>query len=753
VRQEVPDHIKDFAELKKYFINPKTEHKPITYFPLDGDIADSEFISTRIAGYKKAGFGGVVLGPTALTRPEYCSDEYFAALQALIDKCKKSGLSVSLCDDTDSDEHHMSGRGGGKFTALHPEYCAKQLKIYEYMCSVNEHLNRPVRSPGTLMSVCAYEIDEMRTLDLREFVREGRIIWDVPEGNWNLLQFICEDDPSVGCVDYLSYDASLCFLRYTFKRLTDENEDNSDAFLMTVSSGIAYLTTNRRQWNPDFNKVFTDELGCEAEPLYPALFLDIGSATARSTALLINCRSKMLVNGFFRALSDFTRSRGITATGCVAEPKATAAPWLFGDGMLYQKYLGAPGTTLSSAYAYGVNGLKLASSAACCWDRETVTCDIFRDYYLMGKNILYSDAMNALVRGINCLTVRDHVFGTVKLGEVLPAWSEFISRAQTLLRGGRHVCDIALLYPIYSLQSQVKLYDAKPDSDFEYPTTPVNADYMNIINALLNYCGRDVTVIHPEVFDHACYAEDGVLYMHNDNNNEQFRVLILPGASMADLRSMRIAKKFYDGGGKIVATDDLPFTAFISPDEGKASDAELAEINHHIFGVKKNDIGSFTQVFANKNEAGGMAYFIQLSQTAADGTDLISAPQLDAVLDKFGVDWDVTVNDMPRVENSGILNVFYPAFEALRANRGIRSGGMFNYLHRRYAGCEIWYFANTTTADYEGMVTLRGRYSPEEWNPHTGKCRKLTCECDGDHTSAKLVLPNKTSVFWVSAAK
>lgn len=744
----MPEHSKDYAELKKVFSSPKPEHRPYTFFPLDGDLRDGDFISARISEYKKAGFGGVVLQPTSATQPAYGSEEYIAAARELIEKCKKAGLQVALCDDVDSDERHPSGRAGGLFVAEYPQYRAKRLSMIEYICTTGEHVERPIRKTGMLMSVCAYEVDTGETLDLREFVVGDTIVWDVPAGNWNLLQFICEDDDESDCADYLSYEASLAFLTYTYKRLLGEGDP--DAVAMTVSLGIAYQTSNRRQWSPDFNRVFKKEFGFDPEPLYPALFFDVGPNTMRYTALLINCRAKMLTEGFFRALNDFTRARGIISTASLAEPKTTAAPWLFGDGMAHHKYLGAPGVTLSRAYAYGINGLKIASSAAYCWDRELVACDIFHNYYLMGRNILYSDAMNAFARGVNLLMARDYVFGEVKLRELLADWCEFAARAQAMLRGGRHVCDIALLYPIYSLQSQVKLYSARVDADFEYPTTPVNADYMNLINALLNFCGRDLTVIHPEVFGKACYAEDGVLYLHNDYNSEQFKVLILPGASMVDLRSMRIARKFFESGGKIVATDELPFTAFAEPERGEEADAELAEIIRDIFGVTKDDIDSFTQVYYNKNDAGGEAYFIQLSQTAADGTDLISAPQLEAVLERMNVDWDVVIEGQPRVENSGILNLFYPQFEALRANRGIRSGGMFNYIHRYYAGCDIWYFSNTTTADCEATVSLRGIHTLEEWNPHTGRMRRIPCEHEDGRTKAKLVLPSKTSVFWVS---
>ena len=78
---------------------------------------------------------------------------------------------------------------------------------------------------------------------------------------------------------------------------------------------------------------------------------------------------------------------------------------------------------------------------------------------------------------------------------------------------------------------------------------------------------------------------------------------------------------------------------------------------------------------------------------------------------------------------------------------------LYTSIHRYYAGCDIWYFSNTTTADCECTVTLRGRHTLEEWNPHTGRIRRLQSEHDGGRTKAKLTLPSKTSVFWVSGSK
>ena len=51
-----------------------------------------------------------------------------------------------------------------------------------------------------------------------------------------------------------------------------------------------------------------------------------------------------------------------------------------------------------------------------------------------------------------------------------------------------------------------------------------------------------------------------------------------------------------------------------------------------------------------------------------------------------------------------------------------------NYIHKRYAGCDIFYITNTTSSAFNRNILLRGRHQPEEWNPYTGKIHKLTAE-------------------------
>lgn len=753
-------------ELKKNFLNIKNEYRTVPFYHLDGDISDEDAVLSQLNGFKKSGYGGVVLLPVSETRPIYGTDAYYKAYEKILEKAKKLGLSVIYYDDLD----FPSGWAGGELAEKYPAALAKQLCRRELTCTSGEHTRFKLVKEGRLMSVVAVENDTRETIDLRDYIEDDCAVWDTPEGNWIMQQYYVTTLPDTHYVNYLDYDACRCFINLTYKRFTDMfGEYIGETVIMTFYDDIQYNTPNRRMWDDDFNRVFFEKYGFDPAPYYPALFDDIKEDTDHYKALFMNCRAEMLADGFFRAVSDFTKAHGLVSTGHVAESKSASAPWLFGDGMLYQKYAGACGLDLVHRYLYGSNGLKLASSSAYNYDRELVCCEIFGNYAKLNSDIMYREAMNAFARGINFLIPHTLWLSGVariphevshrnpEFRDILHNWNDFAARAQTMLRGGRHVCDIALLYPIYSLEAQTSLFITQA-SGFEFPKTPVNADYMNVINSVLNYCGHDLTVLHPDILNEKCHSDDGILYLGNEVNFEQYKLLIMPGTSQISVKSIRIIKKFFDDGGKIIATDALPFRAFeFSPANKEKGintyDDEVRETVEYIFGVKKDEINAFETYYENKNDAGGAAYYILPSKTAADGTDLVDSQILSLIIDsKLNIAHDVIIENMPRIQNSGILNLALPMFVKMNVLGG--TGGLFNYIHRKYAGCDIYYFSNSTNTPYEGSVSLHGEYTVcEEWNPHTGKIKKSDFEYtdikDKTYTLVTLSLDPASSVFIV----
>jgi hypothetical protein len=52
----------------------------------------------------------------------------------------------------------------------------------------------------------------------------------------------------------------------------------------------------------------------------------------------------------------------------------------------------------------------------------------------------------------------------------------------------------------------------------------------------------------------------------------------------------------------------------------------------------------------------------------------------------------------------------------------IQSTQKLRYLHRVKGGTEVYFFANLGDKQADATVRLRGKFTPETWDPHTGAC-------------------------------
>ena len=731
-------------ELRQLFSSPPAEYRPVPAWLLDGDISDEEKIASQLGALKKAGFGGAAIHPMPETLPECGSEEYLASYGRILECCRELGLKVIYCDDMDQ----CTGHACGEFAEKYPDEVTEELVMREYTCTAGEAVSRKLDTDGVTLALTAYEVDTRQVIDIREYFKDGTVNWEPPHGNWDIIQFICRPAEGAKYVNMLNYDACLHFIELTYERFAGQFEEYIGSVVgMTFYDDIQFIAPNRRSWDSSFNTVFMETYGFDCAPYYLALFRDIGEEGRHVRTMMFDCRADMLCRGYIKAVSDFTRSRGLVSSGHVAEPKTTLASWMFGDGMLYQKYAGAAGVEMSHDYLYGINGCKLASGAANNYDKSIVACEIYGEYPELDADILYREAMNVFARGINFIIPhsvslsggRDKPFDlseTGGLGSVMPDFNRFAARCQAMLRGGRHVCDIAVLYPIYSLHSQSYLYSSASQG-FEFPQVPDRVDYTNVINSLMNYSCLDLTLLHPKTVTKQCHVEDGCLCLANDVNHERFKVIILPFVEIVSLKNMRMLAKFFDEGGRIIATGTLPDRAFeymppadsMSMQESTA-DEEVRMLSDHIFGVSGEETNYWMEHhYTNTNDNGGIAIFVPVNETAVDGSSMVRSADLDELLGELNMGFDIEFDNPPRVANSGLLNMTRDEFRSLRAGKfGIKSGGLFNHIHRRYAGCSIFFISNSTNHDYEGRVSVRGSFHVEEWNPYTGEIRHITSE-------------------------
>ena len=732
----------DQALRRARFVTPANERRPIYYFDLpapDGTPFE-DAVRDAVARAQTAGFGTLIPqlpDGTELDEAKLNTVKEMYAL--LLAEARERGLFVGFY--LDPAYEHLAIRTLGE--AGDHSLRAKILECKDYVCTRGELVSRPV-ARGTLMSAVAYCEEYAEVVDLRPFIKDGRIEWKTPSANYVMRQYILLDDTKREGANYLSYEASLAYVGAVFTLFSDTITPYIGSTLSMLSySGIGFHGENRRIWDEHFNTVFEQRFGFDPAPYYPALFDYVGKSTTHLKAMFMSVRASLLQNGILRALHDFALKKGLALFGNLSEPKLTAPSFSIGDTMLNNLY--SPCALFDEAYMYGTNSTKIAAGAAYNFDIDRVNGELFRHYRVHDREHLYKDALNAYARGVNCTAMHlpTELSGNSDFGD-------FTARVQTMLRGGRHVADIAMLYPIYHLHGNANLYFS-PVNGYEYPETMSCADYMTLINSISMYAGHDLTVLHPETLNTRCRTEGGVLYLDNKQNHESFRVVVLPAAEIVSLANLRVLKKFYDEGGKLLATGLLPTKAFEYDEKGQ-NDREVCRLIEEIFGKDACDPRLMRDYCHNQNAAGGEAIFLYFNATATDGTKMTRSSTVNEALNSFGVAFDTYLPGMPRFECTGGLNLIFPEFHTIGLHRTMPGGGMLNHIHKKHGEADIYYFSNTTNADYNHHVLLRGAFAVEEWNPHTGKMHGRTCgflRYQGEiYTTLRLTLESCSSTFF-----
>lgn len=731
------------AKRRADFVSPKDAQRPIYYFELPAPTIGAE-IAARLCHHveKCRACGCGTLIPQLPTGTEITADTLQAVKQmyaVILQKAEELGLSVGFYLDPAFERAVIRTMGEIEDHSLR----SKLLVCKEYLCEQGEETCRRLSNEHRV-SLVAFSEETSEIIDLRSYVTDGVLRFRVPSGNYVIREYLITDEKERDGANYLSYEASMGYLRAVFSLFADTFAPYLGETLNTVSySGLGFNGCNRRNWDASFDECFTTRFGFDPSPYYPALFGSIGKETEHIKACFMTVRASLLQNGILRALCDFADELGLQTFGNLSEPKLTACSFSAGDAMLNNTY--SPCALFDKAYMYGTNSVKIAAGAAYNFDLPYVNAELFRNYTRHDRERLYKDAMNAFARGAN----RTALHLPDELTED-STFCDFAARVQTLLQGGSHVADIAMLYPIYHLHGGSGLYFSKC-TGYEYPSTPASADYMTLINSISIYSGHDLTLLHPETLNTRCHTEGGVLYLDNDRNKEAFRIVVLPGTSIISLENLHTLKKFFDEGGKLLSTGVLPDKAFEHDPTGE-NDRTVCRLIEEIFGHDACDPGVMRDYCYNQNANGGEALFLYFNASAADGTYMTRSSTVNEALNSFELPFDIYLPGMPRLECTGALNCAFPEFRTIGLDRTIPGGGMLNHIHKKYDDCDLYYFSNTTKALYNHHVLLRGAFSVEEWDPHTGKITqrqsKLLSYKGELYTNLRLTLEPCASTFF-----
>jgi hypothetical protein len=749
--------LSDTADIPDFhlFQDPPREYRGVRWLGFGlSNLSDSGMIKSIRSAVASDSWGSYLLGPgggptTGLSEAylkaskrtpsdhgiPYLSEEYFRIYRLTIEEGLKHDFPMSTLYD---EWNYPSGIVGGQFFSKYPEYAAKSLEIAEKRFSGPGTAELEVPA-GIYIGAVMMNMDTFERVDVSKNLSGNNIIrCKIPKGNWNLMGFYLNSEfrpasQKGGFVDYLSREAVAKYIDLNFGPYYSHlKEYFGNVIKRTIYDEPAMHLSDGRMWTPLFNAEFEKKYHYSPMIYYPALWYYIGQETSAARNALFGFRAELFADNYIGQMAEWCASHGIKLSGHLDQEETRNPVGVNGDLMKVFKHQQIPG--IDDIYFPGRSNVayKIISSACYNYDRPEFIAETYAAYRAMSPVIAMRVALDQLAMGVN---IQLSVTGKTPLMDL------FLGRSDYLLRGGRHVADIAVLYPIAALQSAYSFSGpltsshtgSSPDMYYAYEggIVPPEIDYMNLGETLFRALRIDFTYIHPEVLVDRCIVDQKKLILNNRENYEEFRVIFLPGGDTFSADAAKKVLEFYRNGGTVIATTRLP-----SKSAEFNRDKELQEIIREIFGISADNpmtseitiVGDdFTSYFKNSNSAGGRGYFIPQPYP-----DIIAAILKEVIPVK-----DVDILEAP----------MWPV------KMGTSYDGALTCIHKVKGGRNIYFFANSTDKPVKTIVAIRGDKKLEIWNPHTGEKQKaevIKTELKGETVSTvKLSLDPVSSIFFV----
>jgi len=843
------------ADVKSDFVNPplKFRSRPL-WFWNNANVTAAEVEAQLQGNRDRSGYGGLAPLPFgAEFTPKYLSEEYFALYGAAVKKAKELGMFLTIYDEYG----FPSGSGGAnmgdgipRFKNKYPEGILRRLDKNEDDITGPGAYSKPLPS-GTLMSIVAMNTDTKERVDLTGKVSQGSISWSVPKGSWKIMTFVCvlDGDPNV---DYLEPNQVAKFISMVYQPYYEEF---SKDFGSTISGAFYDEPTmyrgQGRLWTDKFNEKFLATYGFSPTPYYPALWYDIGPETQAARNYLFGFRAELYASGYMKTIQDWcTAHGGVSLLGHQDQENIKNPVGVSGDLMKCYKYQDVPGIDKIGWDNDPEGYYKIVSSVAYNWDKAQVMTETYGAMGNLGWDRLYAIVMEQYAKGINNFVQHGVWYNSSRVTYLpelsyrnpryatgLADYNTYIGRLNVLLQDtGRHVADIAVLYPIATLQAGYH-FDG-PLSPYSGGVNVLEADYVYLGELLATKVCRDFTFLHPEVLDERCSIKGNRITLNNRVNHEEYRVVILPGHRTIRWSNLKKIKQFYDNGGNVIATGQLPYK---SAEFGHDADvvatikAMFPRVDQQILATASTEWRESGAYEAAKAIDGSMdtrwapsdeqskdwwlevnfgnnqtfnstlineafnrvtSYSIQYWNgsawtTCASGTSIGTNK-----VDKFNpvttsrvrlsigsvssatpsiCEFEAHLDDGPNLalsdalimqegrKGSSAIYLNSPNELNLREalNRAltvydveIESSQKLRYIHKVKAKTEVYFFANIGDKDTDASVRLRGKFTPEAWDPHTGQFSVPeygnTVEDGQPVTKVKLTLSPVHSIFIIA---
>lgn len=194
--------INDPVSLKKQFQSEKEPTGPYIYLPMDCGLVPGK-IEKLIAGYKKSGYSGIIPFTDKNSVVKALTREYYDMYDRIKKEADACQMKLGYLDDSYVMREYIAAQDNAE------DVICKILTKYEYSCIEGEKIKINLHRKGKLMSLVAVNDIDLTVTDLRTFAVDNVLEWQVPDGNWNIEEYVCEPDMNAHVINTLDYDISL----------------------------------------------------------------------------------------------------------------------------------------------------------------------------------------------------------------------------------------------------------------------------------------------------------------------------------------------------------------------------------------------------------------------------------------------------------------------------------------------------------------------------------------------------------------
>lgn len=752
------------ANLEVNFTNPPKDCWPHTRWWWPGNSGSREEITRELEEMRSHGIRGVEQITMAPVYEKgdlpFLSDGFMELLKHTVREAKRLDMEVSL---------NFGGPGwiiGGEFVPeedkskdlvptfadlIGPQVFKGELPSQLIKTKRSWEVYSPrLNGEENLVAVIAGRMDKSGKLiektltNLTGSVKDRRLEWSVPEGEWKLMAFWIKKNGIGNAVDHFNkgaMDRYCDYLGSKFYKAFGEEFGKTVESLFADSFELPNLASGLN-WSTGLFEEFKKTYGYDLVPYLPAIWFELGDKTAKvrydvneflhQTGLNVfyksflgwceahNIKGRIQTYGFN---SDNIESAGMTH---IPEMEITAgekdqADW-FDTRIGPKKYVS------SGAHLYDRKVVSAEVYTFIHWERYRETLEELKiasdGYLLSGATKFYNHGFNFLpekeVAPSRSIPFAAYIQPQNTWWRYYPALSEYIARCSYLLREGDFKADIALYSPLANQWAINCINPRKWTREFDWGE----------LGGLIVSNGYDYDLVNDDVLQNHATLNEGNICVQK----MAYKILIVPNVETIPLKTMEFIEKYIRQGGHVLFLERLPeFSTGLN--NAPENDKRVKEIVTRVFNAPPVQQPNGTILYGIKE--------IKSDATSGMSYGLGKVYRLNNVIDRQ-IWWNKQSSYLDPFLKI-LRNRIAPDFGIDFAYEGMRKNEGLAYMHRKAGESDFYFICNVQDKISTIPVTFRVKNKNiRKWDPVTGK---ITSICSFNEKADGIQVPLKMAPF------